>query len=100
MKYQVKSDKLQDVQSNTIRFTAPAQDLSKVTSNAISLSLSDLLDSANIADFKIHFASRVLVAKNLTDSTALTPSISGDSLVLTDVAMAGTDVLDIVIKIK
>ena len=100
MKYQVKSQKLQDVQANTIRFTAPAQDLGSVASNALSIPLEDLLDSADIADFKVHVLSRVLIAKNLTDSTSLTPSISSESLVLTDVAMAKTDLLDIVIKIK
>ena len=88
------------MQGNTIRFTAPAQDLGSVASNALSIPLADLFDSSEIADFKVYFASRVLVAKNLTDSTSLTPSISGESLVLTDVAMAKSDILDIVIKIK
>jgi hypothetical protein len=93
MKYQVKSQQLQDVQLKTVRLTAPAQDLGSVASNVLTIPLSDFSSDA-IA------ASDVLVAKNLTEETAITPSISGSNLLLTDVAMAKTDIIDLVIKLK
>lgn len=103
MKYQVKSSKLQNVQANTIRFTCKAEDLSSVSEDAISIALSDLLDSAEINLFA---AANVLVANNVTQGTALTASlVSGPLdaifLVLTDgTSLSAADVVDIVIKIK
>lgn len=93
MEYQVKSQKLQDVMTKTIRLTAPAQDLGSVASNVLTIPLSDISADA-IA------ASDVLVARNLTDDTALTPAISGSNLTLTDVALAAGDIIDLVIKLK
>lgn len=93
MEYTVKSQKLQDVITKTIRLTAPAQDLGAVTSTTLTIPLADLsADAIEAAD--------VIVARNLTDATALTPSISGSNLVLTDVALAASDIVDIVIKLK
>lgn len=93
MKYQVKSQELQDVMIKTVRLTARAQELGSVASNVLTIPLADL--SADAIE-----ASDVLVARNLTDATALTPAISGSNLTLTDVALAATDVVDLVIKLK
>lgn len=93
MEYQVKSQKLQDVMSKTVRLTAPAQSLGSVAANVLTIPLSDL--SADAIE-----ASDVLVAKNLTDDTVLTPAISSGNLTLTDVALAASDVIDLVIKLK
>lgn len=93
MEYQVKSQKLQDVMSKTIRLTAPAQSLGSVASNVLTIPLADL--SADAIE-----ASDVLIAKNLTDATSLTPAISGSNLTLTDVALAASDLIDLVIKLK
>jgi hypothetical protein len=93
MKYQVKSQELQDVMIKTVRLTARAQELGSVASNVLTIPLADL--SADAIE-----ASDVLVARNLTDATALTPAISGSNLTLTDVALAATDVIDLVIKLK
>lgn len=93
MEYQVKSQKLQDSMSKTVRLTAPAQDLGSVAANVLTIALADIsADAIAAAD--------VLVARNLTDATALTPAISGSDLTLTDVALAATDIVDIVIKLK
>jgi hypothetical protein len=93
MKYQVKSQELQDVMIKTVRLTARAQELGSVAANVLTIPLADL--SADAIE-----ASDVLVARNLTDVTALTPAISGSNLTLTDVALAATDIVDIVIKLK
>jgi hypothetical protein len=93
MKYQVKSQELQDLMIKTVRLTARAQELGSVASNVLTIPLADL--SADAIE-----ASDVLVARNLTDATALTPAISGSNLTLTDVALAATDIVDIVIKLK
>ena len=93
MKYQVKSQKLQDIQTKTVRLTAQAQELGAVTATTITSRLADLSSDA-IA------AADVRVAKNLTDATAMTQSISGTDLILTDVAIAATDLIDLVIKLK
>lgn len=93
MKYQVKSQELQDLMIKTVRLTARAQELGSVASNVLTIPLADL--SADAIE-----ASDVLVARNLTDATALTPAISGSNLTLTDVALAATDVIDLVIKLK
>jgi len=93
MEYQVKSQKLQDSIDKTVRLTAPAQDLGAVTATTLTIPL-DAISSDAIA------AADVLVAKNLTDATAMTPSISGSDLILTDVALAASDIVDIVIKLK
>lgn len=93
MKYQVKSQELQDLMIKTVRLTARAQDLGSVAANVLTIPLADL--SADAIE-----ASDVLVARNLTDVTALTPAISGSNLTLTDVALAATDIVDIVIRLK
>lgn len=93
MKYQVKSQELQDVMIKTVRLTARAQEIGSVAANVLTIPLADL-SADNIE------ASDVLVARNLTDATALTPAISGSNLTLTDVALAATDIVDIVIKLK
>jgi hypothetical protein len=93
MKYQVKSQKLQDIQTKTVRLTAQAQELGAVTATTITIPLADFSsDAITAAD--------VRVARNLTDATAMTPSISGTDLILTDVAIAATDLIDLVIKLK
>lgn len=93
MEYQVKSQKLQDVISKTVRLTAPAQDLGAVTSTTLTIPLADLsADAIEAAD--------VLIAQNLTDATTMTPSISGSNLVLTDAALAASDKINLVIKLK
>lgn len=93
MKYQVKSQELQDLMIKTVRLTARAQELGSVAANVLTIPLADL-SADNIE------ASDVLVARNLTDATALTPAISGSNLTLTDVALAATDIVDLVIKLK
>ena len=93
MEYKVSSSKLQDIETKTVRITAKASELGAVTSTTITLPLSDIAPEA-IA------ASDVLVSRNLTDSTAMTPSISGSNLVLTDLAIAATDLIDLVIRLK
>jgi hypothetical protein len=93
MSYQVKSQKLSDLQDRTVRLTAKAADLGAVTSTTLTIALADLSSDAIEA-------SDVLVANNLTDATAMTPSISGSNLVLTDVALAASDKIDLVIKLK
>lgn len=93
MKYQVKSQELQDLMTKTVRLTARAQEIGSVAANVLTIPLADL--SADAID-----ASDVLVAKNLTDATTLTPAISGSNLTLTDVALAATDIVELVIKLK
>jgi hypothetical protein len=93
MKYQVKSQKLQDLQVKTVRLTAAAQELGAVTATTITIPLADLSSDAIVA-------ADVRVARNLTDATAMTPSIVGSDLVLTDAAIAASDIIDLVIKLK
>ena len=93
MKYQVKSQELQDLMIKTVRLTARAQEIGSVAANVLTIPLADR--SADAIE-----TSDVLVARNLTDATALTPAISGSNLTLTDVALAATDIVDIVIKLK
>lgn len=93
MKYQVKSQKLQDLQVKTVRLTAQAQELGAVTATTITIPLADFSSDA-IA------ATDVRVANNLSEATAMTPSISGSNLVLTDAAIAAGDIIDLVIKLK
>jgi hypothetical protein len=93
MEYKVASPKLQDIQTKTVRVTAKASELGTVTATTITIPLSAI--SAVAIE-----ASDVLVAKNLTDSTAATPSIVGSNLVLTDTAIAATDLFDLVIRLK
>ena len=93
MEYQVKSQKLQDAIIKTVRLTAQAQDLGAVAANVLTIPIADLSsDDISAAD--------VLVANNLSDATAMTPAISGSNLTLTDVALAATDIVDIVIRLK
>ena len=93
MSYQVQSQKLSDLQDRTVRLTDKAADLGAVTSTTLTIPLADFSADA-IA------ATDVLVARNLTDATFMTPSISGSNLVLTDVALAVGDLIDLVIKLK
>lgn len=93
MKYQIASAKFQDLNTKTVRLTAKAHELGEVTATTITIPLADISDEAIEA-------SDVLVANNLTDSTAATPSIVGTDLVLTDVAIAATDLFDLVIRLK
>ena len=93
MRYQVKSQELQDLMIKTVRLTARAQEIGSVAANVLTIPLADL--SADAIE-----TSDVLVARNLTDATALTPAISGSNLTLTDVNLAATDIVDIVIKLK
>jgi hypothetical protein len=93
MEYQVKSSQLQDILAKTVRLTAKASELGAVTATTITIPLEDL--SADPIE-----ASDVLVSRNLTDATAMTPSISGSNLVLTDLAIAASDKIDLVIRLK
>jgi hypothetical protein len=93
MKYQVPSSKLQNIQIKTLRLTAKASELGSVAANVLTIPLSDISSDSILA-------SDVLVATNLSEETALTPSIVGSNLLLTDVAMVGTDLVDLVIKLK
>jgi hypothetical protein len=93
MEYQVKSQKLQDSMAKTVRLTAQAKDLGSVAANVLTIPLADF--SADAIE-----ASDVLVANNLSEATAMTPAISGSNLTLTDVALVGADIVDIVIKLK
>lgn len=93
MEYQVKSQKLQDAMDKTVRITAKASELGAVTATTITIPLADF--SADAIE-----ATDVLVANNLTDATAMTPSISGTNLILTDAAIAATDLIDMVIRLK
>jgi hypothetical protein len=93
MKYQVPSSKLQNVQIKTLRLTAKASELGSVAANVLTIPLSDISSDPILA-------SDVLVATNLSEETAITPSIVGSNLRLTDVALVGTDLVDLVIKLK
>ena len=93
MKYQVPSSKLQDIQTKTLRLTAKASELGSVATNVLTIPLSDISPDAIIA-------ADVIVAQNLSEETALTPSISGSNLLLTDVALVGSDLVNLVIKLK
>jgi len=108
MKYQVKSSKLQNVQIQTVRFTAPADDLGSVSSDALKIPLDDLMEISDQENFRLDLSSRILVAKNLTEETLLTASIPENpeesglypDLILEADSLVGTDVMDIVIKLK
>jgi hypothetical protein len=108
MKYQVKSSKLQDVQAKTVHLTAPAEDLGSVASNALTIPLSDLMEISDQEDFRDNLSKRILVAKNLTEDTVIAASVPEfpvdselyPNLVFQDIAMAKTDIIDIIIKLK
>ena len=89
-KYALSSQKLQDIATKTVRLTAKAAELGAVTATTVTITLADISTVDSIA------ATDVLVARNLTDSTAMTPSISGTNLVLTDVAVATTDLVALI----
>jgi hypothetical protein len=93
MEYKLVSPQLQDIQTRTVRITAKAQELGAVTATTITIPLENL-GSEDIV------AADVLVARNLTDATAATASVVGTDLVLTDVAIAVTDLFDLVIRLK
>jgi hypothetical protein len=93
MKYQVPSSKLQNIQIKTLRLTAKASELGSVAANVLSIPLADI-SSESIS------ASDVLVAENLSEETAITPTVVGLNLVLTDVALVGSDLVNLVIKLK
>jgi hypothetical protein len=92
-KYSIASQKLQDIAIKTVRLTARAGELGAVTATTITIPLADISNEA-IA------ATDVLVARNITDSTSPVASISGTNLVLTDAAIAATDLIDLVIRLK
>lgn len=92
MEYKVASAKFQDIETKTVRITATAAELGAVAATTITIPLSDINEDIVAAD--------VLVANNLTDGTAATPSIVGTDLVLTDVAIAASDLFDLVIRLK
>ena len=92
--YQVPNPKLSDIVEFTLRITRRAGDLGAVTATTLTIPLSNFSKDVTIS------AADVLVARNITDATALTPSVSGTNLVLTDVALAATDIVDLVIKLK
>jgi hypothetical protein len=93
MKYQVPSSKLQNIQIKTLRLTAKASELGSVAANVLSIPLADIsADSISASD--------VLVAENLSEETAITPTIVGSNLVLTDVALVGANLVNLVIKLK
>jgi hypothetical protein len=93
MEYQVKSQKLQDIEVKTVRLTARAQELGAVTATTITIPLADLAADAIEA-------SDVLIAKNITDATTMSASIVSSDLVLTDAAIAASDIIDLVIRLK
>lgn len=93
MEYKVKSQKLQDIMDKQVRIVTAAQNLGAVTATTLTIPLDDF--SADAIE-----ATDVLIARNITDATVLTPSIDGTDLVLTDVALAATDIVEICIQLK
>lgn len=94
MEYKTPSPKFQDIETKTLRLTATASELGTVTATTISIPLANLsADSDTVA-------ADVLVAQNYTDGTKATASIVGTDLVLTDAAIAASDVFQIVIRLK
>lgn len=93
MEYQVRSQKLQDVMAKTVRLTAKAGDLGSVSANVLTIPLADL--SADAIE-----ATDVIKASNLSEATEATPSISGTNLLITDVALIASDIIDLVIRLK
>lgn len=93
MEYSLRDQKLQDIVVKTIRLTARAQELGSVAANVLTIPLAQLsADAIATTD--------VLVARNITDSTTLTVGISSGNLTLTDVALATSDVIDLVIRVS
>jgi collagenase-like PrtC family protease len=93
MEYQVKSQKLQDILTNTVRITAKVAELGAYTATTITIPLADLSADA-IA------ATDVLLCNNHTDSTSPVPTVVGTNLILTDAAFAATDLISIIIRLK
>jgi hypothetical protein len=93
MDYRIAGAKLQNLEAKTVRITATASELGTVTATTITIPLSDL-------GFEDIAATDVLVAHNYTDDTKATPSIVGSNLVLTDAAIAATDIFELVYRIK
>lgn len=93
MDYRIAGAKLQNLEAKTVRITATAAELGTVTATTITIALADL-------GFDNIEASDVLVARNFTDGTKATPSISGSNLVLTDAAIASTDVFELIYRVK
>jgi len=93
MNYGLSSAKFQNLDAKTLRLTARASDLGVVTATTITISLKD------IALIPIE-ATDVLVCNNLTDATVAVPTIVSGNLVLTDTAIAATDLFDVVIRLK
>lgn len=93
MEYKLKSAKLQDIVTKTEQLFAKAADLGTISSGNLLIPFADIKPGLVAAD--------ILVAKNLTEAEDLTPSISGENLVLTktteDVVAAA--VIQLVIKL-
>ncbi len=92
MEYKLKSPLLQDIETKTVRITALASELGVVTATTISIPLANLRSDVTAAD--------VLIAQNYTDGTKATASIVGTDLVLTDAAIAASDVFNLVLRLK
>lgn len=93
MDYRISGPKLQNLEAKTVSITATAAELGTVTATTITIALADL-------GFEDITAADVLIARNYTDGTKATPSISGSNLVLTDAAIASTDVFELVYRVK
>lgn len=94
MEYKTPSPKFQDIVTKTLRLTAKASELGVVTATTISIPLADLCMEDDIV------AGDCLLAHNITDDTYAVPTIVGTDLVLTDAAIAATDVFDVVVRLK
>lgn len=92
MEYKIASSRFEDFETKTVRITAQASELGAVTATTITIPLADLKSDLTASD--------VLMAQNYTDGTKAVASISGTNLVLTDTAIAATDVFNLVIRLK
>jgi hypothetical protein len=93
MKYAIPSAKFVDIESKTVRLTLKAAELGTVDATTITIDLDNLALDALVAG-------DVFIAHNVTEDTYGTPSIASGNLVLTDVAYAATDVINLVYRIK
>ncbi len=109
MKYQVSSAKFQNYVDTTIDLIAFANELGSIETiqtgvdefeepiyaDVLTITLADLSENA-IA------ATDVLIAKNLSEATNGTAAITEDGLYLTitDTAIASSDLMDVVIRMK
>lgn len=93
MEYKFASAKFQDLEVKTVRLVARASELGVFTATTITIPLINISKEAIIT-------SDVLFCRNLTDSTIVSAAVVGSNLVLTDLAIAATDVFDLVIRLK